>query len=205
MLVRRCAAILGLALLPAAAAAQEPARIPADPAVYTPPTGRDRVKAVIEGTVSPADLTVNLLDAAWSTHVNWPAEWGRSTKGFSKRFADDEAYAALSGTIEAGVGTLWGEDPRYRRSDEHGAVRRLRHSLVATLLAPRRDGHLAPAWARYTAIAATIRIENTWLPPTTRTPESTAWRAADDLIWRAASNVWDEFWPDLRKRLPARR
>ena len=151
-----------------AARALLPADVAQRAAAYTPPTLRDRVNYAIEGTVSPADLAVNLVDAGWSTHVNWPQEWGRGKKGFSKRFADDEAYAAISGGIEAGVGTLWGEDPRYRRSDAHGAVRRLRHSLVATVLAPRRDGHLAPAWARYTAIAATIRIENTWLPPSMR-------------------------------------
>jgi hypothetical protein len=28
-----------------------------------------------------------------------------------------------------------------------------------------------------------------------------AWRVADDFIWRAVSNVWDEFSPDVRRRL----
>jgi hypothetical protein len=195
--------VLALLLLPAFAAAQEAVpTIPVAP-VYVPPTAADRVNWAVEGTVSLPVLGVTAIDSAWSTRVNWPAEWGRGAAGFGRRFADEAAYGAICNTIEAGVGSLWNEDPRYRRVGDRSMWRRVHHALMATVLAPRRDGHLAPALARFGAIGATIEIENTWLPPSARTPSSTAWRVADDLIWRAVSNVFDEFWPDVRKRLPA--
>ena len=201
--MRRRLAVVAFWLLPAVAAAQE--TVPTLPVAppYVPATPADRVNWVVQGTVSPRVLGVTAIDSAWSTYVNWPEEWGRGAAGFGRRFADEAAYGAICNTIEAGVGSLWNEDPRYRRVTERSLWRRVHHALTATVLAPRHDGRLAPAWARFGAIGATIEIQNTWLPPSARTPTSTAWRIADDLIWRAVSNVWDEFWPDVRKRLPA--
>src|SRR5262249_46839229 len=102
-------------LLPAIAAAQE--TVPAIPVAqpYIPPTSPDRVNWAVKGTLSLPVLGVTAIDSAWSTRANWPEEWGRTASGFGKRFADDAAYGAISSAIEAGAGSLWGEDPRYRR------------------------------------------------------------------------------------------
>jgi hypothetical protein len=195
--------VLALALLPALASAQETVPTIPTAALYIPATRADRVNWVVQGTLSLPVLGVTAVDSAWSTRANWPEEWGRGAGGFGRRFADEAAYGAICNAIEASAGSLWNEDPRYRRVEERSTWRRVHHALMATVLAPRRDGHLAPAWARFGAIGAAIQIENTWLPPSARTPRSTAWRVADDLIWRAVSNVWDEFWPDVRRRLAA--
>jgi hypothetical protein len=194
------AGVLALSLLPAVAAAQDTVPAIAAAPLYVPPTPADRVNWAVQGTLSLPVIGVTAVDSAWSTHVNWPEEWGRSAKGFGRRFADEAAYGAISNTIEAGAGALLGEDPRYRRVQERTTWRRFHHAVMAAVLAPRRDGRLAPAWARFGAIGSAIEIENTWLPPSARTPSSTVWRVADDLIWRAVSNVWDEFWPDVRQR-----
>lgn len=197
--------MLGCALLPAVVLAQDPSPPPPAPSLYVPASAGDRIKWVVEGTASLPVLGVNTVDAAWSTHIGRPREWGGGLKGFAHRFGDEEAYATVEDAIEAGVGAAWAEDPRYRRSGEGNPWRRLRHAMTATVLAPRRDGHLAPAWGRFSAIAAATEIENTWLPRSLRTPGETAWRVGDDLAGRALSNVWDEFWPDVRKWLPATR
>ena len=176
--------------------------MPSVPDAYTPPTASDRVNWVIQGAVSLPVIAVNAVDAAWSTRVNWPEEWGRSPAAFGKRFADEEGFGAVANTVEASLGAAWGEDPRYRRLGEsRSAWRRLHHAVMATVLAPDRNGHPAPAWARLVAEGAGIRIEDTWLPPSARTPGARAWRVGGDAAFRALSNVWDEFWPDVRTRL----
>lgn len=203
VLSRRCPVVLAIALIPALAAGQDVSADPPAPAAYTPPTSRDRVNWVVQGALSLPVVVFNTGDALVSTAANWPKEWGRGGSGFSKRLADEEAYSAMSGALEAGAGTLWGEDPRYLRSDRPDAWGRVRHTLVATVLTARRDGHLAPAWAHFAAEAGAIPIQNAWLPPSARTPGAMAWRVGEDLMFRALSNMWDEFWPDVRKRLPA--
>jgi hypothetical protein len=204
VLSRHGFAVVALVLLPLPAAAQEVPPAPTAPQLYTPPSASDRVNWVVEGTLSLPVIAVNAADSAWSTHVNWPREWGRGALGFSKRFADEEAFGTVSNSIEAGLGSFWGEDPRYRRAGEGSLWRRVHHAVMATVLAPRRDGHLAPAWARFAAEGGALQIENVWLPPSARTPNATAWRLGGDMAFRAMSNVWDEFWPDVRKRIPAR-
>ena len=193
-------------MLPTLAAAQQTVPNPPAPAPSPSPskqlTARQRVSWVIDGSTSLPALGVNAAGAALSTYGNWPEEWGRGLKGFGRRFADAEAYDGIADAIEAGVGAFWDEDPRYQRLGRQSTWRRVRYAVTATFLTPRRDGRLAPAWARFTAIAATSRIENTWLPPSVKTPGATAWRVGGDLLGRALSNVWDEFWPDLRQRLP---
>jgi hypothetical protein len=42
-------------------------------------------------------------------------------------------------------------------------------------------------------------IENAWLPPSATTWQSTAVRSANGFLSRAAGNLWEEFWPDLRR------
>lgn len=204
MVSRLAVAVLAVHLLPAVSAAQEVPQPSPVPPEYTPPTTQDRVNWVLEGTISLPVVVFNAGDAAFSTYKNWPKEWGRGASGFSKRIGDEEAYSAVSGGLEAGIGSIWGEDPRYRRSSRAGVVRRIRHSVVDTFVAFRPDGRTAPAWGRFAAEAGAVEIENIWLPPSARTPSAIAWRVGEDVAFRVMSNVWDEFWPDLRKRLPAR-
>src|ERR1051326_7531802 len=114
--MRHGTGVLALVLLPALAGAQE--TVPSIPvsSLYVPPTPRDRVNWVVQGTVSLPVVAYNALDAAWSTHTNRPEEWGRGLAGFGHRFADESASTTIEDAIEAGAGALWGEDPRYRRS-----------------------------------------------------------------------------------------
>jgi hypothetical protein len=77
--------------------------------------------------------------------------------------------------------------------------------MTTVVVAPRRDGHLAPAWGRLAGNLAGNAIENMWLPPSVTTPGQTTLRIANGLGSRLISNVWHEFWPDLRRKLPSRR
>src|SRR5216683_2399450 len=72
----------------------------------------------------------------------------QAASGAAKRYAEREADVAISNTIEAGVGALWGEDPRYIPSGRKGIWPRARYAITTAFVAQRPDGHLAPAWAR---------------------------------------------------------
>ena len=73
--------------------------------------------------------------------------------------------------------------------------------MKTVVLAPRPDGHLAPAWGRYAGNVFNNVIENAWLPPSMTTPGQTALRSANGLLGRLVGNLFDEFWPDVRRRL----
>ena len=180
---------------------EEPAA-PPPPPVIAPITAKQRIHWIVNGTVGPRSLlVVGPLSAAWSTAWNTPEEWGQSWSGFGKRYLQREANVAISNTIEAGLGAIWGEDPRFVRSHRQGIWPRARFAMKTVLLAPRRDGHLAPAWGRYAGNVFNNTIENNWLPPSVTTPGRTALGTAAGLAGRLGGNLCDEFWPDVWRRI----
>jgi hypothetical protein len=69
-------------------------------------------------------------------------------------------------------------------------------------LAQRRDGRLAPAWGRVAGNVFNNVIENTWLPPSVTTGGQTTIRSVEGFAGRLIGNLWSEFAPDLKKRIP---
>jgi len=202
----RTTAILGfvafLWIVPRSADAQT-IRIPAA-GVETAPapiSGVERINWIVEGMLGPRSLAVGVIASTWQTSWRIPDEWSRSAFGFRERYLEREADVAISNTIEAGLGALWGEDPRYLRAPRGSARSRAAHAVKTVVLAPRADGRLKPAWGRFAGNVFNNVIENAWLPPSMTTPGQTALRSANGLLGRLAGNLWDEFWPDIRTRL----
>lgn len=200
------ATLLTVVLIPAlAAAGQPPDENGEERATYSPLTSSERAAWVAGEIASPGALGSAAFTSAWMTRGNRPKEWTRSARGYGRRFADAQAATAISSSIEAGLGSLWDEDPRYFRSGRHERWARVRHALASVALARRGDGHRAPAWGRFAGSVAGNVIENTWLPPSAATRSQTTVRVATGFAGQLAANLWTEFWPDLRRRLPLRR
>jgi len=201
---------LGL-VCPAGAAAQQPESTepPAAAAVVsqpltptpTPIDGQQRVNWIVSGSIGPGSLGVGAFASVCQTGWNTPHEWGRTWSGLGKRYLAREADVTISNSIEAGLGAIWGEDPRYISAPRRSVGSRIGYAAKTVLLAPRRDGRLAPAWGRYAGNTLNNVIENAWLPPSMTTPNQTVVRCASGLLGRLIGNLWDEFWPDLRKHV----
>ena len=170
---------------------------PAPAPAYVPITGLERIHWTVDGTIAPGVLGFSVFIAAVQTGINTPEEWSRTARGFAKRYLEREADVAISNAIEAGVGALWREDPRYLPSHRHGVWPRVGYAMKTTFLAPRRDGRLAPAWGRYAGNVFNNIIENTYLPPSVTTRDATIVRSAGGLLTRMISNLYFEFWPDV--------
>jgi hypothetical protein len=169
-----------------------------------PITGAERINWIVDGTLGPRSLVVGVLAATWQMSWDTPREWPRSPSGFGKRYLEREADVAISNTIEAGLGALWGEDPRYFRAPRGSVGSRAAHAFKTVVLAPRPNGQFKPAWGRYAGNVVNNVIENAWLPPSQTTPGQTALRSANGLLGRLAGNLWDEFWPDIKTHLSHR-
>jgi hypothetical protein len=200
------ATLLTVVLIPSlTAAGQRPDQDHEERATDSPITFPERAAWVADEIASPGALSRAAFASAWMTRENWPKEWPRSARGYGRRFGDAQAATAISSSIEAGLGSLWGEDPRYFRSGRQERWARVRHALASVALARRRDGHRAPAWGRFTGSVGGNVIENTWLPRSASTRSQTTARVATGFAGQLAANLWSEFWPDLRRRLPLRR
>ena len=193
-------AFLVTAVLSPASVWAQPAAKP-EARIDEPMTAKDRIDWIVDGTIGLKSLAVvGPIGTAWQTAWNTPEEWGRTWSGAGKRYLHREADVAISNTIEAGLGAIWGERADYIPSHKRGIKPRLGYALKTVFLAHRPDGHLAPAWGRYAGNTVNNLIENTWLPPSATTWQQTTWRSASGFATRALGNVWEEFWPDAKRR-----
>lgn len=170
-------------------------------APYTAPTKAQRLKWATLATVGPPNLAAGVFTSAVATGFNNPPEYGPHWEGYGKRQALRLTGASTSNFMEAGLGAMWGEDPRYRRSTAPTVKGRVWHAVKTAFLAYDRDGHLMPAYARYISVPATNVLANTWRPDSQHTAGQTSMRVSLGVISRISSNTFAEFWPDIRSRL----
>jgi hypothetical protein len=143
-----------------------------------------------------------LPGAAWNTGLDRPHEAGPHWEGFGERYGVSVATNGLSNGLEAGLGGLWGEDPRYFRAGPELPMKsRLSHIVKWTVLAPGRDGELHPAYARLAAFTGGSFISDAWREPSDATAAAGATRIGLAFLGRMGSNAFDEFWPDAKRKL----
>lgn len=178
-------------LLPSAAVAPE--------VNWEPITGRGRVYWTISSTVGPANLGAGLFKAGFQTLIDDPEEWDTHWKGFGQRYGLRLTGNATSNLMEAGLGAVWGEDPRYHRSDSPELSGRVWSIVKGTWMATDRAGREVPAYARMVAVPASNFVSNAWRPDSQTSMEHTLGRIGIGLVSRMASNAFYEFWPDVKK------
>src|SRR5450759_145875 len=133
-----------------AAQAQTPAtQEPASP--HRPIAGTGRLEWFALSSFGPTSLAGGGVSAAWGTMLDKPREYGPHWQGFGQRYGMRLTGVATGNAMEAGLGAIWGEDPRYVRAAGQPFKSRIGHILKMTILATNRDGHTMPAYARYTA------------------------------------------------------
>lgn len=179
-----------------AAAAVAAAQVPG----YEPPTARDRAQWVVSNTTGTANLMAGAITAGLATRSNSPEEYGPHWEGFAKRNALSMTERATSSIIEASLGSLWGEDPRYFPASGQPLKKRLDNVFRMTFIAHDRDGNQMPAYARYVAIPGSAFITNAWRPDSQTQLRDALGRISISLMSRVIGNAFSEFGPDLRRR-----
>lgn len=164
-------------------------------------TGRQRVEWVVKSTIGPRSLGAGVVSAGWGTALNNPEERGPHWGGFAERYGMRLSGVATGNAIEAGLGAIWHEDPRYLHASNSGALERIRHAAFMTVAAPRADGTVRPAYARFAGIAGNNFLSNTWRLPSESSAADALTRTATGFAGRFVSNLFDEFWPELMKKL----
>lgn len=166
---------------------------------YAPPTQAQRLKWATFASVGAPNLAAGIFTSAFATLANNPREYGPHWDGYGKRQALRLTGAATSNLVEAELGALWGEDPRYRRAATKGVKNRLWHALKTSVQAYDREGRAMPAYGRFIAIPTGNILANSWRPDSQRTVGQTSLRISLGFVSRISSNVFAEFFPDLRR------
>lgn len=186
-----------LILLPAAMRLCSAQDLPADL------SAAGRVLWVTSSTFGPPAALAKLTESAIMTAANSPREYGGTWNGFGRRIGSKYATGLVSNSIEAGAGFLWREDPRYRPLGSGSGGSRLSHALKMSVMTEPASGGgaLRPAYATYLGVVSGNVISNRWRPPSESSASDTALRIGFAFARRAGSNVLQEFWPELSRKL----
>jgi hypothetical protein len=171
---------------------------------YEPITERERWRWFVSQSVGPPSLGIGVLSAGINTARDKPFEYGPGWDGFGKRYGIRLTGVVTGNAMNAGLGALWGEDPRYFRIGEGPFGHRLRNIVVMTFMARRSDGHLAPAYARYIGTTGNNFLTNAWRADSEATNSAALKRTAVGFAGRLGANAFREFWPDAKKLISHR-
>jgi len=160
---------------------------------------QDRLGWILKSTLGPRNLAAGLFVSGWGTWHNEPHEYGPHWEGYGKRYGLRLTVGGTSNVIEASLGSVWGEDPRYRRAEGQPVGRRLAHVFVSTLVTHDLTGNPMPAYARYIAVPSGNIISNMWRPDSQTTFSKVGVHVGMGFLSRIVGNAFSEFFPDLRE------
>jgi hypothetical protein len=186
-----------LLFLPALAFAQTDSNT-----LSVPITPAERLRWVIESTATPTNILGDAIGAGIGTGLDSPRELGTHWTGFQKRYFNAMATGLLSNGIEAGLGAATGEDPRYVPAAPGTPLKsRILRTAKWTFFARNANGEMRPAYERFIAVPAAAGISNIWRPDSETGPGHFAERTAFGFAGHWGGNAWEEFWPDVKKKV----
>jgi hypothetical protein len=162
-------------------------------------TAQDRLGWILKSTLGPRNLAAGFFVSGWGTWHNEPKEYGPHWDGYAKRYGLRLSVGGTSNVIEASLGSVWGEDPRYKRAEGQPLGRRLAHVFVSTFVTHDLTGNPMPAYARYIAVPSGNIISNMWRPDSQTTFSKVGVHVGLGFLSRIVGNSFSEFFPDLRE------
>ena len=189
--------ILAAVLLATSALAQiNPNAVPE----YKPVTAKQRFHWFAVSSVGPTSILLpGPISAAWGTAFNKPPEYGPHWEGFADRYGMRLSGVSTGNAIEASLGAVLGEDPRYFRSPDHAFGSRVKYVVRTTFTAPGLDGRWRPAYARYAGNLGNNFLSNRWRVHSENGVNDAARRCIWGITGKMAANAFSEFWPDVKK------
>jgi hypothetical protein len=171
---------------------------------FTPMTRSERFRNYLTATFGPKSLGTSVARAGLDQLRDSPSEWGQGSAAFGDRLGNAYAKHIIRRTLEFGGTSALHQDDRYFRSGETGIWRRTKYAVASTFLARRDDGQRTFAYARIGSAAGAAYISRAWQPPSTTDISHAASNFGFTVATDLGTNVFREFWPDLKRRFQRR-
>lgn len=170
---------------------------------YIPLTLSQKYIYTFDRVLGPGALFADGFHSLVDYGLNKPHEWGTEGGSIGLRAASSFGRSFLRENIAFGVRAFDHEDPRYFRSGHGNVLARTRYAAMHTFMVRSDNGSMMPAYSLFIAGSTMPFIAQSWRPE----PFSVGrgFRGGGTIIGLAVvANVWNEFWPDVRAKLPKR-
>ena len=167
---------------------------------YVPLTLEQNYLFSLNKVVGSGGLALVGMKASFDQAFDHPRQWGSGADSYAVRFASRFGRSFVRQNIAFGVRALDGEDPRYFVSGQGGRWQRTKYAIGHTFAAHNAHGGLMPAYGLLVSDYATPLIANQWRP--NHDSATRAFGIGSLAVGiSVGSSIWQEFWPDLRKKL----
>lgn len=137
-------------------------------------------------------------------HNEFP-QYGQGAAGYTRRYGAAMLDAVHSGFASSAFCVLLKEDPRYFRLGQGPIKHRIFYSLSQQFSAKSDNGKRQFNWANVLGTFASGAISNAYYPAPNRGFALTMNRSGVSLAWGFTGELAEEFWPDIKRKLFARR
>jgi hypothetical protein len=179
---------------------QQPTSLNPEADDFAPMTRSERFRKYLTGTFGPKAINKTTAAAEIMQLRDVPREWGKKPTGFRTRFGSAFGEHFVRGTLQYGASALLHEDNRYIRSGKQGFAKRTGYAIGSTFLTRRDDGSRHFAFSKIGSAGGAAAISRAWLPSSLVTAGSAASSFGTLIAFDAGSNVFREFWPDLKRK-----
>lgn len=167
-----------------------------------PLSNKQKFRLFVRGTLDPFELVTVGISAGVSHANNDFPEYGEGAAGFGKRFGAGLADGVSAGLFGAFVyPVVFHQDPRYFRSGEGPATRRVIHALGQEFVCHTDSGRQNFNFSKVLGALTASGISNVYYPPADRGFGATMNRTGIALINGSVGGLLDEFWPDIRRKV----
>lgn len=167
-----------------------------------PLTSREKFHLFAKSAFDPVTLGTVGFQAAISQATDEFPAYGQGAAGYGKRYGASLADEVSSGFwANYAYSVLFKEDPRYFRMGEGSGTHRVLYGVSQVFLCRTDKGGRSFNFANVLGAFTTGGISNAYYPENERGLGLTLSRSAIALLYGGAGNLFDEFWPDIHKKL----
>jgi len=165
-------------------------------------TSKKFVLAAQDSVIDYSSYTWAGILAGQAMLLNSDPELGRGIKGYGRyywrTFTD-----GVSGTFftEAIVPSIAHEDPRYYTMEQGGFFRRTGYAISRAVLTKTDSGRTRFSFSEVVGNALEAGLSNAYYPPQERGLSQTARNWGTQMESAVLNHVFQEFWPDIRRKL----
>jgi len=168
---------------------------------YPPLTLKQKWLFSVEQTFGPSRFAGYAIHTLYDYAFDLPHQWGREGDSLAVRIASDFGDSLIRHNLQFAVQALDHEDPRYFRSNLRGGFKRTKYALLHTVVVRNDSAAWMPAYSLLITDYGMPFLVRQWRPD--RMHALSGFQAGTmGLGIAVGSNVFNEFWPDLKKKLP---
>jgi hypothetical protein len=169
--------------------------------MYLPLSLGEKYLYTFDRVLGPGALFADGIHGLFDYALDRPHQWGTEGSSIGLRAASVFGRSFLRENIAFGVRAFDHEDPRYFRSGQGNLLSRTRYAAVHTFLVRKDSGGTMPAYSLFVAGSTMPFLAQSWRPE-----EFSAARGVGGAFgimgFAVVANLWNEFWPDIRAKLP---